>query len=269
MIFFKKTIRYLVILLFVLGVFLFFLDSMRFFYPLRNDEINNKKLRFPNDIQLTAEESFKRIDDAKNLPDKQYAIEINNIVHNGIAHSWSDEKKYDYRIQIPIFRNYIIYLLSKLKPSIYDKYEFCDYRRAIQRGIGLCSQHALAMTDILSKRNIASYLIGLDGHVVVVANVDQKKNEWWTFDPDYGIVIDKSLEEIKKKPEIIRDYYLKKGIKSEIIDALIEIYRKGAKSEYINSNCRIEKLSYILIWIIPIVFVFPYILILIKTNFNK
>ncbi len=145
MIFFKKTIRYLVILLFVLGVFLFFLDSMRFFYPLRNDEINNKKLRFPNDIQLTAEESFKRIDDAKNLPDKQYAIEINNIVHNGIAHSWSDEKKYDYRIQIPIFRNYIIYLLSKLKPSIYDKYEFCDYRRAIQRGIGLCSQHALAI----------------------------------------------------------------------------------------------------------------------------
>lgn len=227
--------------MFVLGIFLFSLDSLRFIIPARSEELYNEKLIFPNDIQLTAEESFKKIDAAKNLPDKEYAIEINGIVHNGIVHYWEDEKKDLYRIRVPIFRNYILYFLSLIKPETYDKYEFCDYVRALKRGVGLCSQQALAMKDILNEREIQAKAMGLIGHVVVIAQVDKEKDEWWVFDPDRGVIIYHDLEEIENNPAIIRPYYAEKGYDEETINFLVSVYGKEGNEEYVSFACETEK----------------------------
>ena len=51
---------------------------------------------------------------------------------------------------IPIYENYLLFIASYRYPDEYLKYEFVDYRKAIERGIGLCSQQAIIVSEILN-----------------------------------------------------------------------------------------------------------------------
>jgi hypothetical protein len=261
MIIFKKILKYATVSMFILGVFLFSLDLLRFVFPLRSEELYRQPLRFPDKIVLSPDEALKKIEVAKNLPDKEFAIEINGIIHNSIINYWGDDKKNLYRIQVPIFRNYILYFLSRVTPRIYDKYEFCDYRRAIIRGVGFCSQQTLAMQDVLREKGIPSTPTGLDGHVVLSVEIDKMRKEYWVFDPNYDVIIEHSLKEIENTPEIIRPYYQKRGYDEKSIDYLISIFGPEGNIEYLSSPCKIERDAYVFIWAIPIILVSPYLVI--------
>ena len=63
-----------------------------------------------------------------------------------IAHYWRDEGINKYYLRIPFWENYLLYIASYIDPEEYLKYEFYDYRRAIERGVGLCSQQAIIVS---------------------------------------------------------------------------------------------------------------------------
>lgn len=249
----------------LIGSVLLVVDIIGLFIPLRNPDIyTEKSVAFQNDITLTNIEAKILLN--KELPRKEYIIEATNTVNKTIAHYWEDAGIDKYNLRIPFYKNYILYTLSYIYPSIYKKYEFCNYEKAIERGVGLCSQQAIALVNILNRHNIEAKVVGLDGHVVATALADTEKNEWWTLDPDFGVIIKKDIETIEDNPKIIEQYYSEKN-SPEMVQKIESIYGKDGNVvyptgvvNYIDCNWKkimVRQASYILKWVIPIIFIFP------------
>ncbi|MBI1923541.1 hypothetical protein HYR99_04745 [Candidatus Poribacteria bacterium] len=221
------------------------------------------------------EEQVKAIISHRDASDEIYAVKINDAINKGIAHYWRKEGIDKYKLRVPIYENYLLFLASYLYPSVYERYEFRNYRQALERGVGLCSQHAFILVGFLRENGIRCEPVGLSGHVVVTAQVDKSNDTWWILDPDYGVVIKQSLDEIEKNPEIIRPYYAEKGYDKNSavtpsVDDLVRIY--GKDGNYIGAGRRwgyIESLSYILIWVIPLGLVSPYLITVVVHLFLK
>lgn len=102
----------------------------------------------------------------------------------------------------------------------------------------------------------------MGGHVVV--SVDGGQGNYWLLDPDYGVVIDKNIQEVENNPEIIKQYYANHN--DETINSLVGIYGKennkmfSSAIEYCGDRYNYEKMSYLLMWIIPLLLVLPFIL---------
>jgi hypothetical protein len=238
------------------------------FISLRNESIYQEKAG----INLTETELYQRINKTVNNR-KKYITNLNEAVHKGIAHYWRDAGINKYNLRIPFWENYLLFIASYLDPEEYLKYEFYDYSRAIERGVGLCSQQAIIVSEILLEKGIPSFIIGLSGHVVLRAQVDADRDEWWVLDPDYGVVIPRDIDIIEKNPKIIRSFYAQAGYKPKTIASLGKIYEKtegyvvrsepGAKG-YRIKRYRAEHILYFLKWLIPCIFVFTSILLFIK-----
>lgn len=253
-----KTIisRFLIIFATVLIV----INVFGIFSNLRNDEIYTEKATFfNNDINLTEDEVIELLKIKNNNP-KEFAIKANEVVNNGIAHYWLDEGISKYNLRVPLIENYILFASSYLYPSGFKKYEFCDYEKALERGVGLCSQHSIILSQFLSRSDIENKIIGLSGHVVITAQVEQETDTWWVFDPDYGVTIEHNIEAIENDPKLIRIFYSNEGYSQDNIAMLEGIFGKdgndisdNVKSYSTSKKYYFEKASYVGIWLIPLI----------------
>lgn len=254
---------------FLIGALLFSINICGIFIPLRNEEIYVEKgTAFEDDIVLTEEELWKEIHtDTSDV--SSYVAHLNSAINRGIAHYWRDEGGDKYRLRIPIYENYFLYTASWVYPPVFQKYEFSHYKKAIERGVGICSEHAIIISEILKEKGIDSKIIGLDGHVVATALINQLDNQWWILDADYGVVIPHSIEEIERNPSIINTYYAKAGYDAVLIKILVDIYQKKGNKvvngvrEY-DSRIKsyslryyLESVTYILKWVLPLLMLLP------------
>jgi len=266
---------------FLIGLLLIVINIYGLFIPLRNDEIySEKKISNNNSIILTEKQLWHKINsDTSDI--RAYIKLLNTAVHNGIAHYWSDEGIDKYNLRIPIYENYFLYFASWLYPPVFKKYEFSHYKKAIERGVGLCSQYAIVIVQILKEKGINSKIIGLDGHVVAIAQVDSIKDQWWVLDPDYGVVVPNNMFEIENNPSLISSYYKQKGYTMKQINLLIDIFGSNGNkivngvTEY-DSRIKsyslryyIESLVYPLKWLLPLLLMIPYSLIISKVGKDK
>jgi hypothetical protein len=248
---------------FIVGTLLLTINVYGQLTSLRNPEIfTEQKVFFKNDIVLTEDQVYAITNTA--IGDRKvYVKNVNVAVNQGVAHYWNGEGLQKYHLQVPIYENYVLFVLSYIVPQNFRKYEFLDYRRALERGVGLCSQHAIILAGILNEKGITSKIIGLSGHVVLTAQVDEESNEWWVLDPDYGVVIPYDLDTIEKEPEIIKSFYAREGYDDATINLLIGIYNKDGNilvgvGEYSLMYRYFETASYILIWVLPLILILPY-----------
>lgn len=236
---------------------------------LRNDAIlSERNVLFPDDIVLTE----KQVRDAVAAPAadrKAYVTAVNHAVNQGIAHYlWLDEGIEKYNLRVPFHENYILFIASYVIPHHYRKYEFRDYRRAIERGVGLCSQHAIIIAEILREKGMASAIVSMPGHVVATARVDDVRDEWWILDADYGVVLPYSIEAIRAQPRIIAPYYRSRGHGEQTVADLVSIYGKDAQvypdgaRNYGDKIYWAETTAYALIWIIPGLLMIPFVVTL-------
>ena len=98
-----------------------------------------------------------------------------------------------------------MYLGSFVRPDIYKKYEYANYKKALERRMGLCSQRANIVVGILSENKINANIIGLNGHVVLRA--EDENGKWYVLDPDYGVVIPYDIYEIQNNLGLLKEYY--------------------------------------------------------------
>jgi len=263
---------------FFIGAILICINIAGFFIPLKNPDIyQENKTGFRDDTTLSSKEAFALLESLDKADKKEYVTRVNDIFNRSIAHYWEDEGIKKYNISIPFHENWILASLQYVLPSIYKHYEFCNYKKALERGVGLCSQHAVALVDFLSQNNIEARTIGLDGHVVATAEV--KNNEWWVLDADYGVVIPYNITRLQMSPDIIKQYYSGKGmqINTTVIENIAEIYGSEGniiypKADighvgYIDCNWKkviIEHVSYILKWLIPILLIIPFLYLIFR-----
>jgi hypothetical protein len=241
------------------------------FIPLRNPDLYRENLSFfKDDITLTEDQLWSATVRQQGESTEAYVTRLNEAVNNGTAHYWDDQGIYKYNLRIPIYENYLLFFAGYLYPPAYAKYEYCNYKKAIKRGLGLCSEHAIILTGILKDQGIESQILSLDGHVVSTAQVNQ--GTWWILDSDFGVVIPHSIAEIENDPNMIRPTLKQKRYSDAIVNWMVDVYGKegnrvfsGAR-EYRPRGYLIETLSYVLIWILPMIMMVPYFLVRRKRN---
>lgn len=252
--------------LFAIGLLLLGINIAGVFIPLRNPDIYRDNLSFfKDDMTLTADQLWAATARRPGESTEQYVTRLNEAVNKGTAHYWDDQGIYKYNLRIPIYENYLLFFAGYLYPPAYAKYEYCNYKKAMERGLGLCSEHAIILTGILKDHGIEARILSLDGHAVSTAQVN--RGTWWILDSDFGLVIPHSIAEIENDPSMIRPILKQKGYSDAIVNWMVDVYGKegnkvfsGAR-EYRPRGYLIETLSYVLIWILPMIMMIPYFLI--------
>ena len=190
---------------FFLGLFLLALNTFGLFRTMRNPDIyteeniiKNRK----NDITIRYPEVKKLLLKKPGESNEAFAIRINKVVNDGFCHYWKDAGISKYHERVPAWENYLLFLASYIDPKDYRKYEFSDYKKNLERGVGLCSSHSIVVKGVLNDYGIDASLWDIAGHVVVRANVDEKK--WIILDPDFGVVVPYDTAAIQDNPELVR-----------------------------------------------------------------
>lgn len=267
------------LLLFVLGLGLLSLTAIGRFMTLRNPDIYKEEdVYFNEDIILSHEEVVQQIERLPQESVRDYALRLNKLINQGIAHYWKDKGITEYHLRVPVWENYLLYAASFIWPDTFRKYKFADYHRALERGVGLCSQHATVLTGILEENGINAVMVGLGGHVVLQAEVEP--GVWYLLDPDYGVAIPHDISYIQANPELVRSYYsnIESSYRSTgiTLERMVQIYgpeRNDIRSPGIKGNgikrYYIEQVSYAAIWIIPLLLLIPYTLELIRSRLAR
>ena len=131
------------------------------------------------------------------------------------GYSWKE--KYT---KVKFQENWVLYFVRKFEEiqknysqkskyhGAYIYYQSSDYKFALKRGISICSQDAVGFANLLKRRyNIDYNIVGLDGHVVIQAQINKK---YYLSDPNMGLTFDFSIDEYydnKKNQLIIKKAY--------------------------------------------------------------
>ena len=205
----------------LIGVVLLGINAAGLVLPLQHPELHTEKGTILKDqVVITEEQFYKKVQRGdESIP--EYATQLNEAVHQRlIYYEWGKENGAKYW-RLPIHENYLIYFFRQvlyLYRWIRDElvvpgrapvsvYEFSNYKKVVERGIGLCAQHAVVVCSLLQKNNIACKMVMFDNHVVVTAQVDPRNNVWWLLDSDFGVVVPHDLNKIILNPDIAAPYY--------------------------------------------------------------
>lgn len=84
--------------------------------------------------------------------DKEYFLRLTEDVSKYMVHFWplDPAERAHYGTEIPIWENYVLWLLARSTSRLGGANEYLDPERALRRGYGLCSQHALHYCNYIS-----------------------------------------------------------------------------------------------------------------------
>jgi hypothetical protein len=263
---FKLIIRLVGILLFATGIILMGINIYGLFRTMRNPEIySEQNITRREGIKLKPDETKKELKRKPGESDKDFAIRANNVVHSSMIHYWKNEGLEKYYLKIPVWENYIIWLNSLSKKD--KRYEFVKYyKKNLERGVGLCSTHSIALKGVLEDNGIESELWDITRHVILRVKVAE--NEWYIMDPDYGLFVPHDRDEILENTELVRPTYANMAslykpdhVTEYNTDFLVEVY--GSEGNRIYSyNQSFEFWAYFLKWALPVILILPYSLFL-------
>jgi hypothetical protein len=242
----------------ITSIFLLMTNVYGLFQDIRTENIISSELRFENDVSLSYEEFISQYDMLDGETDKAYSERLSVLVSQSLAHiDWFGYKDTKYNQLIPFWENYILFLMGKFSniPE-FKRYHFIDYKKSIQRGVGVCGDASMIMSEVLNKAGISNKIISFPGHVVVA--VKHENNETVVYDPDFGVKVPLTPDEIWKNPVSVNTYYSQKGYTNSDLKKLSVIFAKKYKSfdgvkGFMKKKYYFEYISYWLIWLIPIV----------------
>jgi len=255
-----------------LGLILLILNGVGFLIPLRNNDIRNE--RMDDTITMSRKQAESHIPRRSNENDEQYAHRLNLVVNQSMLHYWQLSGVRKYRIRVPIWENYILYAAAQFDNKI-SFYEFTNPHKALERGVGMCGQHASTLVGFLRENEINAHIVQLTGHTVTTAEIS--RGIWHVFDPDMGVHLPFPLSEIEKNPVLVEPFY-KEVIansgrstesKEQLLKHVVDMY--GPEGNQIADIWRVdfEKRVYFLKWVIPIALLFPFVLVMIGSLFSR
>ena len=258
-------------ILFLFGIVLLVINILGLFKSLRNPEIYQEEKTLRNrisDITIQYPEIEELLMRNQGESDRDFAVRINKIVNDGLSHYWKEEGITRYHLRVPVWENYLLFAASYIQPESYRKYEFSNYEKNLERGVGLCSAHAIVVKGVLNENGVNASLWDIAGHVVVRAEVDDKHA--YILDPDFGVVVPYDTTSIEENPELVRPYYKDMAIlyypdakDPYTTDHIVEIYGNEGNHTYTVDN-GFEHFSYYAIWILPLLLVMPFLMYLFK-----
>jgi hypothetical protein len=248
---------------FLVGCVLLLINAIGLTTGIRSNMLANETATyFVDDLSLSEDEFYAQLAVLDANDRHAYFIALTKLVSQGILHYWQPAGMDKYNIRLPWTENYVLRTLSYINPKFFAMYEFQDYHRALARGIGLCSQHAIIESGILQEKGIPARLIELQGHVILTAQVDE--GQWWVLDPDYGLVIPMSLDAAQEHASEVAQRYGEAGFSDYDVDKVEEwfatrdniLYEGGAQT-YMPLIWLTERISYVVKWVFPFLLMLP------------
>ena len=253
---FKMVIFGLGVLLLLINIF-GLMKSMR-----HNDLYTEENTGRLNDVSIKLEDAKKQLVRKDGESDKDFALRVNDVVSKSMSHYFKNEGKKKYNLRVPLRENYILFIVNSFKKD--NRYEFKNYKKGLERGVGLCSSHAIVVKGVLLDHGMEAQLWDIAGHVVVRARVSE--DEWYILDPDFGLYVPHDIAEIEADPEITRpsyahmaDLYKPDYDDPYTTDKIVALYGKEGNHIY-TYDARFEKCSYIAIWVLPFLLMLPLLL---------
>jgi hypothetical protein len=161
-----------------------------------------------------------------------------------------------------------LWLQGELFPS-YREYNFGDYRRSLERGLGNCGVAASTLVGLLQHAGVKSAILGLKGHTLAWAKTDTSE---YILDPDYGVIFKGSYEEYAREPELSMRYgeafeRLKMPEEYRVDNLRLVKSAIAARPPFLSSLDEFlvdrdsEDQYYRLKWLIPLCMIAPWILV--------
>lgn len=254
-------------ILLLAGLILLVINIYGLFRTMRNPAVYTEENTIHNrikDITIKYPEIKEMLKKQENESDIDFAVRINKVVNDGFIHYWKPEGIEKYHLRIPVWENYLLYLASYINPGKYKYYEFSNYKKNLERGVGLCSTHSTIVKGVLLNNGIKAELLDVGGrHVVVRAEFDDSTA--YILDPDFGIVVPFDTAAITANPELVRapygnmaTLYYSDAKDPYTTDLIVNIFGKS-KHVYSVENW-FEYFSYWAKWILPFLLAFPYVM---------
>lgn len=188
--------------------------------------------------------------------DVDYAARQTIAIAQTMAHvQWGSYPPEQFHQLIPLWENYILYLMGKFSgiPE-YERYHYTSIDKSLERGIGVCGDVSMMLSQILDQQGIKNQIITFPGHVMVEADFGNHKQ---LFDPDFGVVLSKDSKYYQKHPEEFKKAYVDAGYFSDSGDFLAagiqqKIRYWNGVSHFITKKYYFEKISYVLKWLLPV-----------------
>jgi hypothetical protein len=263
----KKTAQFA----FYTGLLLLAINIFGMFKTMRNpavyseektirNRLNDISIEYPGILDM-----LKRKDLESNV---DFAVRINKVVNDGFIHYWRDQGIEKYHLRVPVWENWILFAASYISPGKYKKYEFSNYKKNLERGVGLCSTHSTIVKGVLLDNGIKAELMDVGGHHVVVrAELDSM--DTYILDPDFGVVVPFDTAAISANPELVREPY---GRLAELYypdakdpyttDYLVKIF--GDRKYIYTLNSGFEDFTYWAKWLIPPLLMSSFLLTLVR-----
>jgi hypothetical protein len=220
----------------------------------------DNELRLKNDTPHSYEETLDNTQRKEGESDKEYSDRIRRVIAQGLAHiHWKKYQNTKFNQLIPIWENYFLYFMGKFSgiPE-FERYHFSDYKKSLKRGIGICGDASMVMSQLLEQNGISNQIIAFPGHVVISARFSDGQE--LVFDPDFGVALPYSLEDINKTPSLINEHYTLEGYTAKDVSTLNAIYnldftRWNGVKHFITKKFYFEKIFYAMKWPLPIIFI--------------
>lgn len=245
----------------ILGSLLLIINVVGTQMSLRAPEITTDYADFARPTTLSYQNAISSLEDlAKDKSDTmKFVTQATRIFHYGIAHIEPDNvliKGFDhYRMRIPIWENYILYFLSFIAPDTYMDYQFCSYKKTLERATGRCGQQSMALAGYLTENGFKTGYVGLGGHSLVTTEIAE--NNWVILDADFGGVIPFDLTQAEQNPASVIPYYWnQKPVLERNLHRLFypdrNTLRIGKPELKQPTACMMEAIAYNLKWLFPI-----------------
>ncbi len=250
-------------ILFGFGVLLLLINVFGLLKSMRhNDLYTEENTGRLNDVTIKLEDAKQQLVRKDGESDKEFALRVNEVVCYSMSHYFKNEGKKKYNLRVPLRENYILFIANSFRED--NRYEFKNYKKGLERGVGLCSSHSIVVKGVLLDNGIEAHLWDIAGHVVVRARVSE--DEWYILDPDFGLYVPYDIAEIEADPEITRpsyehmaDCYKPEYDDPYTTDMVVALFEKEGNHIY-TYDARFENFSYIAIWVLPFLLMLPLLL---------
>lgn len=255
-----KTINIVAALILVCGLVLLSVNIYGLSKDVRQSPIDPQYLRFHDDVKFDFDEGMKMLQMREGDDAFSYAKRATLAISGTLAHiHWGRYEPTKFNQLVPIWENYFLHFLGVFSGmKEYQRYHFAHFERSLYRGIGICGDASMIMSQVLDINNIDNQIISVPGHVIVQAKMDD--GNVINFDPDFGVVLPYSISQINDSPELVADHYYDAGYSEKEVNNLVTRYGKNVKtwdgvSHFIRKKYYFEHIAYALKWPFPILLV--------------
>lgn len=225
---------------------------------------DHNQLRFIPEVVWSYSRSVDEIEGLKFLDNhRELAEQANMIINRSLIHvDWERVDPREYRQLIPFWENYFLWAIGQFTnlPQ-FNRYHYADYRRSLQRGIGICGDASIALSSVMDRFNVPNEIVSFDGHVIV--EYEDQDGVRSLMDPDFGVSLGTSLQNLERDTEQVKERYLAAGYSEREVAYLFDAYERqyvifDDTYHFMTQRYLFEKASYFLKWLLPVaLIVFP------------